>query len=340
MRPLMHATLVNGRSGDPAVYVETLFERRAILLDLGDIAALSPRRVQRLDRVFVSHAHLDHFIGFDRLLRLLVGREKTISLYGPQGFIDQVRHKLHAYRWNLASSYACDLVFEVHEIDAALAMRSARFRLHTAFMQESIGESRIADGIVHSEPGYRVGAAVLDHRTACLGFAIEEAVHVNVWKNRLHDLGLPVGPWLRDLKRAVTDNMSDDHLIAIRPQACGSDTASGPHAMPLRALRHVVTITPGQKIAYVTDVADTPKNRESIIRLVRKADLLFIEAAFAQADAALAEQRAHLTTSAAGHIARDAGVRRLEPFHFSARYAGEEERMLAEVKGAFAGPVT
>jgi len=48
MRPLLHPTLVNGRSGDPALYVETLFERRAILIDLGDIAALPARKILRL----------------------------------------------------------------------------------------------------------------------------------------------------------------------------------------------------------------------------------------------------------------------------------------------------
>ena len=107
--------------------------------------------------------------------------------------------------------------------------------------------------------------------------------------------------------------------------------------MPLGALRTVVRVTLGQKIAYVTDAADTAANRTAIIKLARNADLLFIEAAFAQADAALAAERAHLTTAAAGGIAREAGVRRVEPFHFSPRYAGEEERMLSEVSTAFAG---
>jgi ribonuclease Z len=101
MRPILHPSLVNGRSGDPALYIETLFERRAILFDLGDVTALSPRKIQRLEHVFVSHAHMDHFIGFDRLLRLLVGREKKINLYGPGGFIDHVHHKLLDYQWNL-----------------------------------------------------------------------------------------------------------------------------------------------------------------------------------------------------------------------------------------------
>ena len=42
--------------------------------------------------------------------------------------------------------------------------------------------------------------------------------------------------------------------------------------------------------------------------------------------------------SPATPVARTAaGVRRLEPFHFSPRYEDEEERMLGEVFAAFAG---
>ena len=102
-------------------------------------------------------------------------------------------------------------------------------------------------------------------------------------------------------------------------------------------MRSAITVTPGQKIGYVTDVADTAANRSAIVRLVENADLLFIEAAFAEADAALAAERAHLTTAAAGAIAREAGVRRIEPFHFSPRYSGEEARLLNEVMAAFSG---
>ena len=179
---------------------------------------------------------------------------------------------------------------------------------------------------------FRVSTAVLEHRTPCLGFAIEEVAHVNVWKNRLAELGLPVGPWLRALKRAVIDERPDDYPIRI-----GARPAPREVELPLGRLRDVVTVTPGQKIAYVADAADTPANRKAIIDLVRNADLLFIEAAFAAADVALAAERAHLTTVAAGRIAWDAGVRRVEPFHFSPRYTGEEERMLAEVMAAFSG---
>jgi ribonuclease Z len=333
MRPFLHPTLVNGRYGDPALYVETLFEKRAILFDLGDIATLSPRKVQRLDHVFVSHAHLDHFIGFDRLLRLLVGRQKKVALYGPSGFIDRVQHKLQAYLWNLADRYLSDLVFVVTEIASPLESRIAQFRLKNAFAAEPIGTGLIVDNVICTQPAFRVSAAILEHRTPCLGFAIEEVAHVNVWKSRLADLGLPVGPWLRELKQAVMEGRPDHYLLQV-PAAQGS---SSTREMPLAALSGVLTVTPGQKIAYVTDAADTDANRTAIVSLVRNADLLFIEATFAQADAGLAAERSHLTTAAAGTIAREAGVRRVEPFHFSARYTRQEERMLNEVNAAFAG---
>jgi ribonuclease Z len=327
----MHARLVNGRTGDPAVYVETLFEKHAVLFDLGDISALSPRKVQRLSHVFVSHTHLDHFIGFDTLLRLNVGRDKTLHLHGPAGFIDHVHHKLQAYRWNLADRYACDLIFVVTELGVAGKTATARFRLKTAFAEEMIARREIEDGVLFRAPTFRVSTAVLDHRTACLAFAIEEEAHVNVWKSRLTERNLPVGPWLRELKHAVMDGRPDDHAIAV-----ASPRGEFRREVRLGDLRDLVTVTPGQKIAYVTDLSDTPANRAAVIGLVQGADLLFIEAAFAAADAAIAADRAHLTTAAAGEIARAAGVRRVEPFHFSPRYAGEDERMMREVTASFA----
>jgi ribonuclease Z len=120
MRPILHPSLVNNRFGDPALYLETLFERRAILFDLGDISALPVRKIHRLEEIFISHAHIDHFIGFDYLLRVLIGRSKTIKLYGPQGLIDHVHHKLRAYRWNLVDRFAADLVFVATEVNSSL----------------------------------------------------------------------------------------------------------------------------------------------------------------------------------------------------------------------------
>ncbi len=74
--------------------------------------------------------------------------------------------------------------------------------------------------------------------------------------------------------------------------------------MPLGELRErVFHVEPRQRVAYVTDAADTVENRERIIRLARSADHLFIEAAFTDADSDHARATAHLTARAAGGIA-------------------------------------
>ena len=341
MRPALHAFLVNGRFGDPALYVELPFERRALVFDLGDLHVLSPRRLLRLEAAMVTHAHMDHLIGFDMLLRHLVGRERRFSLVGPEGIAARIGHKLQGYSWDLAGLYAADLAFEVTEVAASpasgaggLLWRRTRFRLSTGFAAEPGEAGAAEDGTVLRLPRLEIRAALLSHHGApCLGYLLREVSHVNLWRERLDALGLPTGPWLNGLKRAIQEDAPDDHPVPIL--ARGQE----PRALPLGLLRQAVTVTPGQRIGYCTDLGDTPANRETVARLARGADLLFLESAFAAEDAALAARRGHLTTRAAGEIARAARVRRLEPFHFSARYAGQEARMLAEAAEAFGRPL-
>lgn len=335
MKPLLHPYLVNDRFGDPGLYVECMFERWALLFDLGDLHALGPRKLLRIRDVFVSHAHIDHFLGFDQLLRVLIGREATVRLWGPAGIIDRVEHRLASYSWNLADRYTTELVFLVAEVRTPEEADTARFRFRQGFRREPGSGIALSDGVLCDERGFRVRAALLDHRIPCLGFAVEEGRHVNVWKNRLEALGLAVGPWLSELKRAVLRGDPGDAPFRICWREAGEERE---RTMPLGELwRQVLSIVPGQKIGYVTDVAYSDDNVRRIVDLVREADILFIEAAFARADAARAAERFHLTTEQAGRVARLAGAKRIEPFHFSPRYAGEAERLLGEVESAFRG---
>ena len=332
MRPRFYPSLVNDRSGDPAVFVDFLMERRAVLIDLGDISALNGRAAQRITDVFVSHTHIDHFIGFDRLLRLFVGRPKHLRLHGPAGFIDRVDAKLSAYTWNLAGRFQDDLVLDVVEIADDVGGKTARFRLTNRFGRENEAPVAFSGGVIRGEPSLSMRCAVLDHRIPCLAYALQETKHVNVWRNRVDELGLAVGPWLDELKAAVHAGLPDDTPIVVPQQGEPEGT------LPLGFLKeNIVTISPGQKIAYVTDAAFTPANADAIVDLASGADILFIEAVFADADGALARDRAHLTTVQAGSIARRAGVRRVESFHFSARYEGRHEQLLEEVQEAFQG---
>ena len=327
MRPNLHPRLVNGRFGDPGLFVEMLHRRGAILFDLGDLSPLPPRDLLRVTHVFVTHTHMDHFIGFDALLRVSVGRDKVIELIGPRGFADCVGHKLLAYEWDLVDRYSTDLVFNVIELHEEDRTVRARFRFKQAFTREDLGEGEAPDGLVARGDGFQAHAVVLEHHGPSLGFAVAEPAHVNVWKNRLAERGLAPGAWLQSLKQHILAGAGDEIAIVLPD---GRTAALG-------ELRDLVTLSEGQKLAYVTDVADTPANREAVAALADKADLLFIESSFSAADAERARARAHLTTQAAGEIARVAGVRRVEPFHFSPRYEPDEAPMIGEVEAAFRG---
>ena len=118
MRPIFQPCLVNGPFDDPALFVDVLFERRALLFDLGDIADLAPRKILRTSHVFVTHTHMDHFVGFDRLLRICLGRAHPLTLFGPAGFIEHVHHRLASFTWNLVENYSVDLAITACEVSA------------------------------------------------------------------------------------------------------------------------------------------------------------------------------------------------------------------------------
>jgi ribonuclease Z len=334
MRAAFDARLVNDPFGDPGVYVDFKFERRALLFDLGDNAALAPRHLLRLTHVFVSHTHMDHFIGFDRLVRICVGRHAGIRLYGPTGFVDQVERRLAAYTWDRVDRYDVELVLEATEIDGAGNTRAARFRTRSGFAREPLPDGGTADGVLADEPTFRVRCAMLDHRTPCLGFALEEKTHVNIWKNRLAELGLEVGPWVGELKALALAGAGDE-----APVHASWRDRDGAHRRTLAfgALRHALELVPGQRIAYVTDVVFHDENVARIAGLAHGADMLFIESVFLDADVAHATRKQHLTARQAGTIARLAGARNVVQFHFSPRYADRAAALHAELEAAFRG---
>jgi ribonuclease Z len=335
MTPLLHPFLVNDPFGDPAVYIELKLARRGLLLDLGDLHVLPPRKILRLTDIFVSHLHVDHFVGFDQVLRTLLGREQTVRLYGPAGILEAVGHRLAGHSWNLVDRFATDLIFAVTKIRSEGEATTARFCLKHRFGREGEAPVPLHDGILLDDHRLRVRAAVLDHGIPCLAYAVKESAHVNVWKTRLQELGLPVGPWLRELKEAVLSGAPDDTPTrAVAPRSGDGES----HALPLGLLKEkVLQVLPGQKIAYVVDAAYTEDNVRRITALTKDADILFIEACFAADESERAADRMHLTTAQAGTLGRLAGVRRLESFHFSPRHASEEARLRQEVADAFAG---
>ena len=124
MKSTLNASLINHPFGDPGLIVDFLFQKRALLFDLGDISALSNSKLLKVSHVFVSHTHIDHFIGFDRLLRAFFGREKTLTLFGPENFIKNVEGKLSGFTWNLVNRYEESLTIDVVEVKEEKLIKS------------------------------------------------------------------------------------------------------------------------------------------------------------------------------------------------------------------------
>jgi len=331
MRPSYRPRLVNGPFGYPGLYLAFQLQNRALLFDLGDISALSSRDILKVSHVFVSHTHMDHFIGFDRLLRLSLGRSKKLHLYGPAGFQENVRGKLAAYTWNLVQRYENPLALHVTEVRPQSRLHAV-YRCRDRFRPAEIREQATCDRTLVSEPAFTVAAAILDHGTSCLGFSVKERFHINILKARLDELGLPVGPWLGTFKRAVFSQAPPDTPI----QIAGGGSARAGHALALGdLLPQIARVTPGQKVTYITDVGHTSSNATRIVELAQGSDHLFIEAAFADVHARLAAAKHHLTAGQAGRLAARAHVKRLTVFHFSPRYTGSGVLLEKEALAAF-----
>lgn len=322
--------LVNEPFEDPGLFIPFQFERRAILFDLGDLSRLPSRDLLKISHVFVTHTHMDHFIGFDQLLRCVLGREKDLCLFGPCGFIANVEGKLAGYSWDLVHRYHYRLTLHVTEVHAdRLVYRS--YHCGDGFAGSAAIASQAFHGRLHAEPAVEVHAAILPHSVPCLGLAMTERFHVNILRTGLDALGLTPGPWLAQFKRAIYAGVDPqaEFTIASGPAGSGRKFVLG------TLTQQLARITPGQKIAYISDVGDDTATRQAVVELARNSDQLFIEAAFLDSERDRAAATRHLTARQAGEIAALARARRFRLFHFSPRYVGREAEILHEASRSY-----
>ena len=332
MKPILHPRLVNDRFGDPGLLVQFLYERRALLFDLGDISSVPNGTLLKVTDVFVSHTHIDHFYGFDRLLRILFGRGKTLRLFGPKNFIANVEGKLAGFTWNLVDRYNESITMEVTEVRGD-HVKKARFRAVDRFKKTDETREPFVNGLLLDEPSFTVHAAILEHRVPCLGFAVKERFHVNINKDRLDALKFPAGPWLNELKQFIFADRPDDFLVRVPVGGNGKKESKEWALGQLK--KDLVMLAPGQKVAYVVDTVYNESNKARIVALVRDADIFFCESPFLAEEVERARDRCHLTSSQAGMLAGEAKVAQLQTFHFSPKHTGLQSQLIREAQDAF-----
>ena len=313
------ASLVNGVCGDPLLQLRLLHQARSLLFDLGDTGRMPLRSAHQVTDVFISHCHADHIGGFMWFLRSRIGHFPPCRLFGPPGLMRHIAGMISGILWDRVEDRGPKFV--VHEWHGD---HLKRWRITAGDSAPTVLEDQPTPGdVLLREPEFQVRAAMLDHGTPVLAFALEPFGKLQVRNDQLQTEGLKPGPWLHDLKMAVLRQRPDE---LISPDARRTYRAEN--------LAHKLLIqAPGEKIAYGTDFAHTPENIRKITKLAQDAHTLFCEASFMAVDEDQARRTHHLTTRACAEIANAARVRQLIAFHFSHRYERKRDEVYRELAG-------
>ncbi len=322
MRPTFLARLVNGPLFDPVVYVRLLNLKSALLFDCGRFEGLSNREILSLDSVFISHLHMDHLMGFDHVLRVILHREKPLHVYGPEGVMEKIISRLMSYTWNLTQGYPLRIV--IHEVQRH-GVNTCTASAQNAFKPSPVSTAGRQGAAIASTPFSSMEAVVLDHNVPCLGFLLKEPFHINIQASRIAEKGYETGAWIGELKRLILEGRMGD---VVEVPYTGGVMSKSVEALA----RDLVIISRGQKIAYITDIRASDENMAHIRETFKEVDVLFIEAYYLDERRRQAFEKGHLTAIQAGMIAKMLHAKKVVPMHISPRYHDQAGEILNELE--------
>lgn len=332
----IECSLVNGIAGDPAVLSFFNQTGDSVLFDLGSLDALTNRDLLKVRHAFVSHTHIDHFIGFDRWLRVNIPHGRELEVSGPTGIIANVRGKLQGYLWNLLVD---DQVrFTVHELDRDGAVKTAVLSNTNQFNPQIIASPEPLTGprvrpmpekpgafITNLKDKSRIEAVALDHGTPSIAYVCQAPLKFHVNTEEVARLGLNPGAWIRDLQIAMADGDFDKKIVV-----------GGSHEFAAKDLgAQILTYDAPRTIGYLTDILFNTENLERIKSLMEGVELLVCETNYCADDKLKATQKKHLTTKQAAIIAAHIRADHLRVFHISNIYSGRENEIVAEADDYF-----
>jgi ribonuclease Z len=281
----------------------------------GCVDSLGRAEIQAIDHIFFSHFHIDHISGFDAFFRATYHRTSQPNvIWGPPEATEVIHARFRGFTWNLQEGVTVH--WHIHAIHPDSIERTYA-DLADGFTQLHLNRTLPFQGTLLDEPEFCLEAVPLDHGIVSIGYVLREKPRLNVDVDGLGALGVEPGPWLQTIKRPPVPH---EPPVVIGGKTFGADELRG------RLLRE----TPGESIAYLSDMLMTDAVRKRLAELVRGCSTLVCESTYRGEDTALAERNFHLTSRQAAELAREAGVGRLVLIHLSDRYQPEEWLALLE----------
>lgn len=320
----LQPSFFSGLFDDPVLFVKERPTGRGILLDCGQLHHLAKRVLRAIDAVFVSHAHMDHLIGFDHLLRHIHVAPRTIELYGPAGIAERIGHKLSGYDWNLTEEHWCTIqVLEVHPNRIELF----EFAGARGFDKQHLRTTVRPDRVVYRSCYLTVEAEICDHKIPVLAFRITERTPFLLDRQKLATEKLQPGPWLKELKRRFHDSTWGKEPVTVLEENGREREVADVGQLYERIRRH----RPPASIGYLSDIGMNEENLAKISALLQGVSLLISECTFLEADEEKARRSAHLCTRDLNRISQGIKPGSLLPMHLSKSYIGESQTLYQEL---------
>jgi len=228
---------------------------------------------RKLNRVLVTHSHLDHILGIGGLVSTYLRWEAIdlLEIYGGQTTLERIE----------------DLLFRV-------VIRAAK----PSFPIKLIP---ITAGRFIEEKDFSITAFDVNHRGPdCYGFCFEEHSRRPFLSEKAEELGIPQGPWRRDLVNGSSTTLPDGRVIQPE-QVLGNAEA-------------------GTKLIVIGDTGEI----DSLVPFCKDADGLVIEGTYLQEETEMARQFSHLTAKEAAELAIRANAKQLLLTHISRRYRDKD----------------
>ncbi|MFO7983785.1 MAG: MBL fold metallo-hydrolase [Desulfuromonadales bacterium] len=321
-------TFFAGLFDDPVLYLKIRPMGRALLLDCGRIDHLAKRVLKSIDALFVTHAHMDHFMGIDTFIRNVHVSPRTIELFGPPGIAAKLEHKLAGYDWNLAEENWC--TFRVREIAGHVVTTyllpgaegfACRFEGH---------ESRLHP-VVYGNRWLRLSAAACYHKIPSLIYRLDERPPFSIDDDKLAEKGLVRGEWLRELNRRVHEKTLDAGPLRVLREDDTGSVAEQRVTDAASLYREIRGDVASASLGYVTDVGYTEANIETMTTLLRGVDLLVIECTFLREDRDKARASHHLCTDDVKDLVRRLQPQAVLPMHLSKSCIGRLDELYREL---------